>query len=144
MKRNHLFEKDGLSAGDISDGLPWHGVGEKADKIAGMARFKSDANFAIGLKAAYARPMSGSRIDYDEGAPAGIYLYPFGRHDSHETIVDRSIESPAIGYYFSGKIENVGRSFGNGLAILITTLPHRIPEEHLPLSGVHEVSKGRV
>jgi len=41
VQLDNSFEEDRLGAGDILDGLTWHGVGQEADKI-GAVSFRDD------------------------------------------------------------------------------------------------------
>ena len=63
VQRNHLLEEDRFRAADVFDRLAGHRVGQKADKVAGMACLHGDANFAVRLEAADARTMPGAGID---------------------------------------------------------------------------------
>ena len=71
--------KIGLGSRDVLDRLPRHGFGQEADEVAGMPRLEGDADLAVGLEAADARPVSGARIDDDKGTAAfGSISTPLG------------------------------------------------------------------
>ena len=63
---DHPLEERGLGLHDVLDRLPRHRLGQEADEVAGMAGAHGDADLAVGLEAADARPVAGARVDDDE------------------------------------------------------------------------------
>ena len=124
MQRYHLFEEDRLGASDVLDRLTGHRLGQKADEVAGMAGFECNADLAVGLEAADAGTVAGSRIDDDEWPQLRIDLDAVGRNDAHKGIIYRPIELAAVHDQFDLVVEHVRRGFGHVLAILIAALTH--------------------
>jgi hypothetical protein len=62
-----------------------------------MAGLQCDADLAVGLEAADARPVPGARVDNDERTPPRIDIDSLRRDDARERVVDRppSITSSA-------------------------------------------------
>ena len=139
MALDHLVEKFGLGARDVLDGLAGHGLGQKADEIAGMAGPHRHADLAVGLEAADARAVPGARIDDDEG-PRGLADLHIGRrHDAHEPVIDRAVELAPVHHKLAFEFENVRRGLGRMLAIGIAPLPHHIEEQHRALRSIGRV-----
>ena len=67
MELDDFFQEDCLGAGDVLDGLSGHRLGHKADEVAGMAGLHGHADLAIGLEAANAGAMPGTRVEDHEG-----------------------------------------------------------------------------
>ena len=72
MAPDDLLDEDRFGEADILDRLAGFGAGQEADEVAGMARRHRHADLAILLHAADTRPVSGARIDDDEGPPGRI------------------------------------------------------------------------
>src|SRR5262249_33368363 len=96
MQRTHLSQKYRFGSRDVLDGLARHRVREKADEITGMSRFECHADLAVGLEAADAGTVPGTRIDDDERPARRIDFDTRRRNDSHEAIIDRAIERSAV------------------------------------------------
>ena len=89
MQRDDLLQEDRLGPRDVLDRLARHRLGEEADEIAGMSGLEGNADLAVGLEAADARPMSGARIDDDEGAAGRVDFDALRRDNADESVVDR-------------------------------------------------------
>ena len=66
MERHDLLDEDRFGARDVLDGLTRHRVREEADEIAGVTGLKGDADLAVGLEAANAGAVAGTRVDDHE------------------------------------------------------------------------------
>ena len=77
---------------------PGIGLGQEADEVAGMARGHRDADLAVLLHAADARPMAGARIDDDERRLGRIDLRAVGRDDAHQGIVHRPRQGASVAH----------------------------------------------
>ena len=106
-----------------------------------MACFEGDTDFAVGFEPADAGPVASTRIDNDKGAASEIDANPFGRNNARKGVINRALKRPAIDYQFHCIVQHVRHCFFVMLAILISPLTHRIPEQHLPLSRVDQVSE---
>src|SRR5262252_1267830 len=142
VQRGDLLEKNRLGAGDILDGLARHGVRQESDEIAGMPGLECNADFAVGLEAADAGTMPGARIDDDERPARRVEFDTRRRNYSHETVVDRPLERPAVEHQLHFVIEHVGNGLGEVFAILIAALAHDVPEQHAALRGIDHVFHG--
>ena len=69
------------AAHDVLDRLAGHRLGQEADEVAGVAGAHGDADLAVGLEAADARPVAGARVDDDERPLALIDGDAGGRDD---------------------------------------------------------------
>ena len=74
VQLDHPLEERGLRQHDVLDRLPRHRLGQEAHEVAGVAGRHRDADLAVGLEAADARPVPGARVDHDERAFLGIDL----------------------------------------------------------------------
>jgi hypothetical protein len=128
MKGNHLFEEDGLRAADVFNRLAGHRLRQKADEVAGMPCLHRHADFAVRLEAADARTVAGAGIDNDKRPGLGIDLHAFRRDDTHQDIIDRPFECPAVGNHVERIVEDVRRELGAVLPVLISALAQRVPE----------------
>ena len=143
MQGGDLFEKDGLGARDVLNGLARHGIRQEADEIAGMPGLECDADFAVGLESADPRPMSGARVDNHERPSGRIEFDSRRRNDPHETVVDRPIKRLSAEDQFHFVVEHMWHGLGQMLPILITALAHRVPEQDATLGGIHQIFHGR-
>src|SRR5262249_51995087 len=139
MKGNHLLKKDRLGARDVSDGLAGHRLRQEADEITGMTCLERHADFAVGLEAADAWAVSGTRVYNDEGPPRRIDLNTLRRNDPNEGIVDGPIECAAVRNEVNPIVKNMRGSLGQVLAILVATLTHDVPEQDAALRRVGHV-----
>ena len=142
MQRHDLFQKDCFGTRNILDRLTWHGVWQEADEVAGMSGLEGDADLAVGLEAADPRAMPGARIDHHERPAQGIDVNACRRNDPHEAIIDRSLQRAAVNDQLYLVFENMRRSLGEMLAILIAALAHDVPEQHGPLRRIDHVFHG--
>src|SRR5262249_51258273 len=67
MQVNDLLEKNCFRTSDVLNGLAGYGLREEAHKVAGVSGLERDTNFAVGLEAAYAGPVPGTRINDYKG-----------------------------------------------------------------------------
>src|SRR5262249_45197556 len=139
VARGDLLEENRFGARDILDGLAGHGIRQEADEVAGMPCLERNADFAVGLEAADAGAVAGARVDDDEGPARGVEFDSRGRNHSHETVVDRPLERPAIDEQLHLVIEHVWSGLGEVLTILIAAMAHDIPEQHAALRGIDHV-----
>src|SRR4051812_8512423 len=77
-----LLDKARLGQADILDRLTRHRLRQEPDKITGVTGRQRDADLAVVLHAADARPVPGPRVEYDEGALAPIDRYARWRHNA--------------------------------------------------------------
>ena len=143
MKSDHFLQEDRLGAGDVLEGLARHRIGQETDEIAGMAGLEGDADLAVGLEAADARPVPGARIDDDEGATPRIDLHARRRDDTRKRVVDRPLERAAIDHELGRVTQHVRRELSHMLVVLVAALPHHIQEQDAPLRGVDHVLSRR-
>ena len=108
-----------------------------------MAGLERHADFAVGLEAADARTMSGARVDNNERPPLRIDFDACRRDDPHEDIIDGPVKRPAIDHELHLIVEHMRNRLGQMLAVLVAALPHDIPEQNAPLSGIDHVIHGR-
>src|SRR5262249_12507690 len=98
--------------------------------------------FAVGLEAADAGAVAGARVADDEGPARGVEFDSRGRNHSHETVVDRPLERPAIDEQLDLVLEHVWRGLGEGLTILIPAIAHDVQEQHARLRRIDHVFHG--
>ena len=135
----HLFDEDGLGAGNISDCLTGNGFGKKSNEVARMTGLECNADLAVGLEAANARTVAGARIDDDKRPQLRIDVDAVGRDDPHKSIIYGPLQLTAVHNQFDLVVEHVRRVFGHVLAILISALTQHIPEQHAALGGIDPV-----
>ena len=136
MKRNHLFEEDGLGPRDILYGLARYGFRQETDEIAGVTGFQRHPDFAFGLEAANAGAMAGAGIDHHERASGLVDRQSFWGHDTGQRVIDRLFQRPAIDDDFRRVAQDMrGRLGGMGL-ILVSALAHDIPEQRRTLRRI--------
>ena len=131
--------KDRLGPRDVLDRLAGHRLGQEADEVAGMTGFHRDADLAVRLESADARPMTCTGIDHDERAAPVIDLHPAWWRNAHERIVDRPLKRSAVDDQFNGIVEDMRRGFGDVFAVLQSALAHDIEEQDTALPGIHQI-----
>ncbi len=136
MQRDHRLKEDRLGARDVLDGLTWHGIGQEPDEIAGMASPDGDANFRIGLEAAYARAVACARVDDHKGSALVIDLDALRRDDPRQCIVYRPFEGATVRHQFNLEMQDVGNLLLQMLAILVPSLAHDVEKKNCPLYRV--------
>ena len=104
-----------------------------------MTRLEGDADLAVGLEAADAGPVPGTRIDDDERPARRIDFDTRRRNDSHEPIIDRAIKRSAVEHQLDLIVEHMGNRLGQMLAVLIAALAHDVPEQNGALRRIHHV-----
>src|SRR5262249_48001634 len=87
MKSDDALEERCLSRNNVFYGLARNRLGEEADEIARMACLEGSADLALGLEAAYPRPVAGARVDNDEGAFLLVDLDAWRRGDPRQHII---------------------------------------------------------
>ena len=128
MQGDDFFEEHRFGAGDVSDGLARHGVGQEADEIAGVPGFQRDADLAVGLEPADARAVTGAGVDDDEGPPRRIDLDARRRNHPREAIIDRPFEPAAVDDQLHLVVEHMRSGLGHVLAILVAALADHVRE----------------
>ena len=139
MQRDDLLQEDRLGPRYIFNSLARHRLGEKSDEIAGMSRLEGNTDFAVGLEAADSRPMSGARVDDDEGAARRVDFDPLRRDNTCEDVVDRPLEGTPVKHELRFVIEDVWGRILQTLAILIAALAQHVPEEQRPLRRIGRI-----
>ena len=142
MKRNDLFQEHRFGAGDILDGLTGHGLGREADEVTGMPCLHGNADFAVRLEAADARPMAGARIHHHEWPTRGIDLNSRRRNNAHQQVIDRPLQRPAVHHQLGLIVEDMGNLLGEMVAILIAALAHHVAEQDAALGCIYHVFEG--
>ena len=143
MASDDFLEKHRFGACDVLDGLSGHRLGQEADEIAGMAGSHRHADLAVGLEAADAGAVPGTRID-DHERPRGLTnLDSCRRHDPNEGIIDRTLQRAAIDQKLACEFEHMGSGLGGVLAIGIAALPQHIQQKYPALGRVHGIFGGR-
>ena len=142
MQLGDLLQENRFCARNVLDGLPRHRLRQKSNEIAWMPGIEHDADLAVGLEAADARPVSGARIDDDERTPGLVDPDAFWRDDPRQNIVDGTFERAAVQDQFRAIAEDVRRGLGHMLVILIAALPHHVCEKHGALGGIRKVLDG--
>ena len=139
MQRDHALEERGLGVRDVLDRLPWHGLGQEADEVAGVTRLQGNADLALGLEAADARPVPGARIDDDERTLPGVDLHAARRDDADQDIVDRPRQLAAVHHELGLELQDVGRRLGIVRGIVLAALSQDIEEQDRALTGIGPV-----
>jgi hypothetical protein len=139
MPRDHLLDEDGLGLRDALDGLARHWIRQESDEIAGVARLHGDADLAVRLEAADARPVAGTRVDHDKRPALHVDLDALGRDDTHQRIIDGLLELAAVDDQFRRIAQDVRRRLGNMFAVLVAALTHDVQEQHRALPGIDHV-----
>src|SRR5262249_18588657 len=143
MRSGHLFDEYRFGPGDVFDGLPGNGVGQKTDEVARMTRLECDTDFTVGLEAADAGTVTGARINDNERSQLWIDFDASRRNDAHESVVHWSVKRATVNDQLGFIIEHVRRGFRHVLAILVPALPHDIPEQDAALERVGPIVHGR-
>jgi hypothetical protein len=139
MQLDDLFQENRFRAGDVADGLPGHGVRQEPNEVTRVPGFQRDADFAVGLEAANARTVTGARIDNNKGPLRRVDLDTRRRNDTHQTIIHRPFEPPAVHDQLGFELKHVRRGLRHVFAILIAALAHDIPEKDAALPGIDQV-----
>ena len=142
VQRDDLLEEHRLGVHDVFDGLARHRLGREADEVAGMAGMHRHAEFAVGLEAADARPVPGTRIDHHERALQRIDHHPGRRLDPHQQIVDRPGEGAAVQHQFGVEAQHMRHRLVLLRVVLVAALAHHVPEQDGALPGIHPVLPG--
>ncbi len=77
-----------------------HRLRQKADEIARMAGPERHPDFAVVLHAADPGSVAGTRVEDNKRALARIDRHPLGRHDAHQSIIDRARQCPPVEHQF--------------------------------------------
>ena len=116
----------------------------KRDEVNGMAAMQRDTDFGVGLEAADAWAMSGTRIDDHHGRPGGIQavfdaVVP-GPRDAKERVVGRMLEAPGIEQRFVVEVQQ--RRLARALVgdHVVGPLAQCVPEQHRALEHVTRVA----
>ncbi len=136
---DHRLEEGRLGACDIEDGLAGDRLGQEADEIGRVPGLHRDADLAVGLEAADARPMAGARVDDDERTLQRVDRHALGRDDAGEQVVDRPGELAPVHDQLGLVIEDVRRGFGGVRLVLGGALAHHVEIEDRALPGVGQV-----
>ena len=136
MARNDGLQKDSLGAADVFDGLPRLRFRKKTDKVTGMTGFHRDANFAIGLEAAYSRSVSGAWIDDHERPLQRIRRGLFRREDPNQKVVDWPLEGSPVNEQFCVILQDVRDNSGGMQTRLFLPSSHDIEIENASLPRV--------
>ena len=142
MKRNDFLQEHRFGAGDIFDGLTGHGIGREADEVAGVPCFHGNADFAVGLEAADARTMAGTRIHHHEWPARGIDLNSRRRNNAHQQVIHRPLQRPAVHHQLGLIVEDMRNLFGEMVAILVAALAHHVAEQDTALGRIRHVFEG--
>src|SRR5262249_8528073 len=138
-----LLEEVAFGASHVLERLTRFGVSAEADEVARVTGAHGDADLAVDLEAADARPVSGARIEDDERAFASIDRHPGRRHDAYQEIVDRPIERPPVQDHLVLEDEQWRLALVLVIEERVTPLPHDVPEEDRALAGIDPVVPGR-
>src|SRR4029453_13222493 len=139
MQGNHFVEEQCFGAGNILDGLPRHGFGQKSDEVTGVTGLEDDPDLTVRLEPADPGTVPRTRVDDHEGAPPRINGDAFRRHDPHEPVIHRAPQRSPIDDELRLVTEHMRHSFGQMLAILVGALAHDVPEQHRALGGIDHV-----
>jgi hypothetical protein len=142
VKFANASDKLGLGMQDFFDGLARLRYRRKPDKVAGMALPQGNTDLAVGLEAADAGAVTGTRIDDHEGPLARIDLNPFGRDDFYQPVVDRVLKLPPVHDQLDFIVKHMGHRSSLMLQILIAALAHDVPIQNGTLAGIHQVFIG--
>ena len=123
---NHRLDKNGLRFAHILDRLTGHRLGQKPNKVAGMAGRESDPDFAVVLHAADAGAMPCARIKDDERPFALVDRGAFGRDDPHKPIIHRARQRAAIEHQLDFEAQHMGRLAGIVLRTIVAALAQHI------------------
>ncbi len=108
MQRDDFFQEHRLGAHDVLNRLAWHRIGAEANEVARMTGIHGDADFAVCLKAADARAVSGARIHDNEWTLFCVNHHTFRRNDADQTVVDGLRKISAVQHEFRFKTQHVG------------------------------------
>ena len=139
MQGDDLFDKDRLGPCDVLDRLAGHRLGQEADEVTGMTGLHRDADLAVRLESADARPVAGTRIDHHERAALVIDLHAAWWCNAHQRVIDRLLKRPAVDDQLHGIVEDMRCGLGDVFAVLQSALTHDIEEQDAALSGIHQI-----
>src|SRR5262249_18618839 len=122
--------------GDVLNGLPWNGIGQETNEVAGVPRLEGDTDLAIRLETADARTVARARIDNDERALARVDFHAIRRLHTDKAVVHRSRQSAPVHDELVPELEDMGRGLGGMLLIALTALPQDVPEQDAPLARI--------
>ena len=122
---------------------PGIGSGVKADEVAGMTGAHRHAQFAVGLEAADAGTVAGTRVDHDEGTLALVDDHAGRRLDADQPVIDRALQGAPVENRFSLEVEHVRHRLGLLGIVLLAAPAHQVPVEDGTLHGVDHVLAGR-
>src|SRR6516164_6292626 len=104
-----------------------------------MPGLQRNPDLTVGLEAADARTMPGTRVYHDKWPAPRIDLYTLRRDDARQRIIDRPLERAAVKHQLSRIVENVGNLLRKMFEVLVAASAHHIGEQHAALSRVNHV-----
>lgn len=136
----HAFEKGDLRARDRFDRLARFRVRKEEDEIARMSLLQCDADLAVHLETADARPMTGARIDDDERSFLRIGLgRSVRRDDARQCIICRLGQRPAVHDDFVLERQNRRLAGPRMIEIDVAALTQHVQQQYAALPGIDPV-----
>jgi hypothetical protein len=134
-----LLDKARLGQADILDRLARHRLRQEPDKITGVTGRQCDADLAVVLHAADARPVPGPRVEHDKRALAPIDRYARWRHNADQCIVDRPRQGASVEHEFGFEGQNVRCLTRTVLDVIVTALAQDIEQQDPPLPPIDPI-----
>src|SRR4030095_15759342 len=138
-ERYHLFDEARFGGAHVLDRLAGHGLRQEPDEIAGMAGPEGDADLAVVLHAADAWPVSGTRIEHDEGPLMRINSGSGRRNDPHQGIVPRPLEFAPIQDQLGREGQHMWRRLLGALHVVVAALTKHIEYQDGAFAGIAPV-----
>ncbi|MNS63636.1 hypothetical protein D3C72_967360 [compost metagenome] len=136
------LEEGGLGARHRFDGLPWTGLLEEGDEVAGMPAAQCDADLAVRLEAADAGAVARARVHHHEGALVGIGRIRVRRHDAQQRVVDGLGHVAPVHQHFMLEHQHGRHAAALMLGSLVAAPAQDIEEQDAALPGVDAILPG--
>ena len=139
MQLDDFFNERNFGFHDIFDRLTGHGLRREPDQVTRMTCGHGDAQFAVCLETANARPMTCPRINHHKWPHVVVNLDAHRRFDAHQPVIDRSRQVSTTHNELIIIAQNVRFRLGRLFVELVATFPHDVPKKDRPLHCVDQV-----
>jgi hypothetical protein len=107
-----------------------------------MAGCKDDPDLTVGLHAADARAMAGTRIEHDERPLSWVWLAPRRRQDVNEAVIDGALELAPAHHQFEFEVQDVRNLLGGTLVVVVAALAQDVEKKYRALPRVDPIIDG--